>query len=142
MRPDGVATGTLLYRLVGHLLVRVSCNTYCEPQAHSRYAGFRKDCLGCLTGFLSTRIFAPSAGRRGTRRGRVAHALGVSEHIKERLLRIRGDLRIYKNLRPERTALVIIDMQNAFVAPGGAIEVPASRRIVPAINRVVEGCRE
>jgi len=72
----------------------------------------------------------------------VAHALGVSEYIKERLLRIRGDLRIYKNLRPERTALVIIDMQNAFVAPGGAIEVPASRRIVPEINRVVEGCRE
>jgi ureidoacrylate peracid hydrolase len=66
----------------------------------------------------------------------------VSDHIKQRLLRIRGDLRLFKNMEPARTAFVIIDMQNAFVAPGGVIEVPASREIVPNINRMAEACRE
>jgi ureidoacrylate peracid hydrolase len=66
----------------------------------------------------------------------------VEDYVKERLQRIRGDLRLFKDIRPETTALVIIDMQNAFVAPGGPIEVPASREIVPAINRMAAACRD
>ena len=58
----------------------------------------------------------------------------VSDFVKQRLLRIRGDLRLYKDLQPSRTALVIIDMQNAFVAEGSVIEVPAARDIIPAVN--------
>jgi ureidoacrylate peracid hydrolase len=65
----------------------------------------------------------------------------VSEYVRERLQKIRGDLRLFKDLRVEDTALVVIDMQNAFVAPGGPIPVPASREIVPTINRMVQGCR-
>jgi ureidoacrylate peracid hydrolase len=72
----------------------------------------------------------------------VPHVLGVSEHIKQRLLAIRGDLRLYKDLDPERTAFVVIDMQNAFVAEGGMIEVAAARSIVPLINQMAEGCRD
>ena len=66
----------------------------------------------------------------------------VSDFVKERLLRIRGGLRLYKDLQPSKTALVIIDMQNAFVAEGGVIEVKAARDIIPAINRMAQGCRE
>jgi ureidoacrylate peracid hydrolase len=66
----------------------------------------------------------------------------VSDFVKERLLRIRGDLRLYKDLQPARTALVIIDMQNAFVAEGSVIEVPAARDIIPAVNRAAQGCRQ
>jgi ureidoacrylate peracid hydrolase len=69
------------------------------------------------------------------------HPVGVSEQIKERLRAIRGDLRIFKNLRPEQTALVVIDMQNCFLAADGAIPVPAARGIVPNVNRAVQGCR-
>lgn len=65
----------------------------------------------------------------------------VSEFVKERLARIRGDLRLYTHLRPPETAFVVIDMQNAFVAPGGVIEVPASREIIPVINRMAAECR-
>jgi len=66
----------------------------------------------------------------------------VADFVKERLMRIRGDLRLYKDLKPARTALVIIDMQNAFVAEGGVIEVAASRDIIPAINKMASGCRD
>jgi ureidoacrylate peracid hydrolase len=72
----------------------------------------------------------------------MTHALGVSEHIKERMRRLRGDLRIYKNLDPDKTALVIIDMQAAFLEEGGVIEVPASRGIVDNVNRAARGFRE
>ena len=68
--------------------------------------------------------------------------VGVSDFVKERLLRIRGDLRIFRNLDPAKTALVIIDMQNAFLEPGGPIEVPSAREIVEPVNRVAQGCRE
>ena len=66
----------------------------------------------------------------------------VSDFVKERLERIRGDLRLYTDLRPAETAFVVIDMQNAFVAEGGVIEVPASREIIPVINRMAAECRE
>ena len=72
----------------------------------------------------------------------MTHDVGVSDFVKERLLRIRGDLRIFKDLDPAKTALVIIDMQNAFLEPGGPIEVPAAREIVDPINRAAAGCRE
>ena len=65
----------------------------------------------------------------------------VSDFVKERLARIRGELRLYKDLQPGDTAFVIIDMQNAFVAEGGVIEVPASREIIPVINRMAAECR-
>jgi ureidoacrylate peracid hydrolase len=70
------------------------------------------------------------------------HDVDVSDFVKERLLKIRGDLRLYRGLQPDRTALVIIDMQNAFVAEGSVIEVPMSRSIVPVINHTAEMCRE
>ena len=66
----------------------------------------------------------------------------VSDFVKERLALIRGDLRLYADLQPARTAFVVIDMQNAFVAPGGVIEVPAAREIIPVINHMAAGCRE
>ena len=77
----------------------------------------------------------------------MTHALGVSDHIKDRMRKLRGDVRIYKDLQPERTALVIIDMQTAFLEPGGVIEVPASRGIVAqhqprgAVAAASSGCR-
>lgn len=65
----------------------------------------------------------------------------VSDFVKERLARIRGELRLYRDLQPGDTAFVVIDMQNAFVAEGGVIEVPASREIIPTINRMAAECR-
>ena len=42
---------------------------------------------------------------------------------------------------PRKTALIVIDMQNHFMAPGYMAETPAAREIVPAVNRLAEGVR-
>lgn len=72
----------------------------------------------------------------------MAQPTEVSDHIKERLTKIRGGLRLFTEFRPEQSALVIIDMQNAFVAPGGPIEVAESRDLIPTINRMAQECRD
>lgn len=48
----------------------------------------------------------------------------------------RGRPYAFERLDPARTALVVVDMQNAFVAPGAPAEVPMAREIVPNINRL------
>ena len=42
---------------------------------------------------------------------------------------------------PGRTALVVIDMQRAFLEPGAALEVPQGRQIVPNVRRLIDACR-
>lgn len=65
----------------------------------------------------------------------------IRPEIVERVVARRGRLHLYERLEPKRTALLVIDMQNAFVAPGAPIEVPAARAIVPAINRLAAELR-
>ena len=54
----------------------------------------------------------------------------------------RGRLHLFDSLEPKKTALVVIDMQNAFVAPGAPMEVPAARAIVAPINRLAAELRK
>jgi nicotinamidase-related amidase len=44
-------------------------------------------------------------------------------------------------LRPDRSALLIIDMQRGFLDPGAALEVPQGRGIIPSLRRLIEACR-
>jgi ureidoacrylate peracid hydrolase len=69
------------------------------------------------------------------------HQVAIRPGIIERVLARRGRLHLYDRLDARRTALVVIDMQNAFVAPGAPIEVPGARDIVPAINRLATELR-
>ena len=69
------------------------------------------------------------------------HEVAIRPEIIERVLARRGRLHLYERLDAKRTALVVIDMQNAFVAPGAPIEVPGAREIVPAINRLAAELR-
>ncbi len=62
------------------------------------------------------------------------HKVSVRPHIIERVLARRGRLHWFETLDPARTALVVIDMQETFCAPGSPAEVAGSREIVPAIN--------
>jgi ureidoacrylate peracid hydrolase len=59
----------------------------------------------------------------------------IRREIVERVLARRGRLHLFDRLDPKRSALVVIDMQNAFVAPGAPMEVPAAGAIVAPINR-------
>src|SRR5215472_12943532 len=69
------------------------------------------------------------------------HRYVVSDAVKERLLRRQGKLLSHDEIDAVRTALVVIDMQNHFVAEGFPAEVPLSREIVPTINRLASALR-
>jgi len=66
----------------------------------------------------------------------------IRKEIVERVLARRGRLHLYDRLDAKRTALLVIDMQNAFVAPGAPIEVPGARAIVPTLNRLAAELRK
>lgn len=69
------------------------------------------------------------------------HRVALRPEIVARVTARRGRLHLYDSLATKRTALLVIDMQNAFVAAGAPIEVPAARAIVPAINRLAAELR-
>jgi ureidoacrylate peracid hydrolase len=53
----------------------------------------------------------------------------------------RGRPHVYDEIVSARTALVVIDLQNAFMRPGAPSEVPNARAIVPAVNRLARALR-
>ncbi len=65
----------------------------------------------------------------------------IRREIVERVLARRGRLHLFDKLDPKRSALLVIDMQNAFVAEGAPMEVPAARAIVDPINRLAAELR-
>lgn len=46
------------------------------------------------------------------------------------------------NLDPGRCALIVIDMQNAFVAEGATFETPGAREMIPRLERLIRCARE
>lgn len=65
----------------------------------------------------------------------------ISQHIIDRVIARRGRLHLFDRIDAKRTALVVIDMQKTFCEPGAPAEVPASRSIIGAINRLSAGLR-
>ncbi len=70
------------------------------------------------------------------------HKLEYPQRAIDFVMRRRGKIHIYEELNPAKTALLVVDMQTAFVAEGAAIETPSAREIVPNINRLVAATRE
>ena len=65
----------------------------------------------------------------------------IRPHIVERLIARRGRLRWFDALDPKKTALVVIDMQETFCAPGAPAEVPVARSVVEPINALAADLR-
>lgn len=70
------------------------------------------------------------------------HQVSIRPEIIERVLARRGRVDWFDRLDPARTALLVIDMQTAFCAPGAPAEVPLARAIVPAINALTGSLRK
>jgi ureidoacrylate peracid hydrolase len=67
----------------------------------------------------------------------------IPDAIVRRVIQRRGTEHSFADLDPERTALVVIDLQHAFMNDGvGFAPVPAARDIVPAVNRLAAAVRE
>ena len=69
------------------------------------------------------------------------HRYVVPESVKARVIRRQGKLFSHDTIEAGRTALVVVDMQNYFVAEGFPLEAPVARAIVPNINRMAKAMR-
>jgi len=69
------------------------------------------------------------------------HDVAIRPQIVDRVMARRGRFHLFHKLQPEKTALVIIDMQNTFLRPGAPVEVPKGRDIVGGINRLTSRLR-
>lgn len=43
---------------------------------------------------------------------------------------------------PKKTAMIVVDMENDFIAPGAPMETPAGRQMLPNLKRAISFCRE
>jgi ureidoacrylate peracid hydrolase len=69
------------------------------------------------------------------------HRIEIPQKILDANLRRRGRVHAIERLDPRRTALVVVDMQNAWLEPGAACEIPEARSIVANVNRLARATR-
>jgi ureidoacrylate peracid hydrolase len=70
------------------------------------------------------------------------HELSIPPQVLDRVIRRAGRPHPFDVIKPAKTALVVIDMQNYFMKPGFQGEVPMARKIVPTVNRLAAATRE
>lgn len=70
------------------------------------------------------------------------HKIEISAQAIELSLRRRGRVQPFESIDPATTALLVVDMQTGFLAPGAVAEVPMARAVVPNINRIADALRE
>jgi ureidoacrylate peracid hydrolase len=80
-----------------------------------------------------------SVGLQREERG--MHKIAIPSYAIERAMARRGKLHPFDELDPARTALVVVDLQNGFMAPGQPAEIAQAREIVPAVNRLARATR-
>lgn len=64
------------------------------------------------------------------------HDTTIFPSVIERATQRRGGLAVFAGLDPRRTAHVVVDLQNGFMAPGAVAEIAGARDIVPNVNRI------
>ena len=69
------------------------------------------------------------------------HKIRIPQPAIDRVLARRGSLHVFTDIEPSRTAHVVVDLQNGFMAPGEPVETPAARDIVPNVNRISAALR-
>ena len=69
------------------------------------------------------------------------HKVNIFPEVLERVRRWRGSRHVYDAFDASRAALVVIDMQNAWLMEGQPAYQPINRTIVPNINRLAAALR-
>jgi ureidoacrylate peracid hydrolase len=71
------------------------------------------------------------------------HKISIPQAVIDRVKARHGREHVHEDLLPTKTALVVVDMQNAFMLPGVAHSPCAmAKEIVPNINRLARAVRE
>jgi len=71
----------------------------------------------------------------------VVHEVTIYPSVIERVGQRRGGLPVFDRLDSKRTAHVVVDLQNGFMAPDAVAEIAEAREIVPAVNRISQAVR-
>jgi ureidoacrylate peracid hydrolase len=66
----------------------------------------------------------------------------IPPDVVRRVTERRGSLRVFKSIDCGRTAHIIVDLQNGFMAPGQVAEIGTAREIVPNVNRISDAVRQ
>ena len=69
------------------------------------------------------------------------HKIVIPNWAVERVMTRRGKPYAFDQLDPKRTALIVVDLQNGFMAPGQPAEVPVAREIVDNVNTIAAAVR-
>jgi ureidoacrylate peracid hydrolase len=69
------------------------------------------------------------------------HKPTIYPAVIERVGQRRGGLPVFNCLDSKRTAHIVVDLQNGFMAPGAVAEIAEAREIVPAVNRISAAVR-
>jgi ureidoacrylate peracid hydrolase len=70
------------------------------------------------------------------------HKLSIPQSVIDRVIARRGKEHIHDDLDPTKTALVVVDLQNAFMMPGVAHACcDMAPKIVPNVNRLAKAVR-
>jgi ureidoacrylate peracid hydrolase len=69
------------------------------------------------------------------------HKIEIAQQAIDISMRRRGRVQPFVTIEPRKTALLVVDMQTGFVAPGAVAEIPVAREIVPNINRLAGALR-
>lgn len=71
------------------------------------------------------------------------HKLNIPQAVVDRVVKRHGREHVHEDFDPAKTALVVVDMQNAFMLPGVA-HSPClmAQEIVPNINRLAQAVRD
>jgi ureidoacrylate peracid hydrolase len=69
------------------------------------------------------------------------HRVALPDYVAERIHARRGGEPAFPSIVPPRTALIVVDLQNGFMAPGAPAEMPTARAIVPNVNRLAAATR-
>ena len=69
------------------------------------------------------------------------HKVAIPDYIIQGVKARRGRVDPFDHLVGPSSALVVVDLQNAFMLPGMVVEVPCAREIVPNVNRLAKEVR-
>src|SRR6516165_4251986 len=69
------------------------------------------------------------------------HQAGILDEVRERVTRRRGGVAVFDRIDARRTAHIVVDLQNGFLAPGQLLETPMARTIVANVNRISAALR-
>jgi ureidoacrylate peracid hydrolase len=70
------------------------------------------------------------------------HTPAIHPDVISRVNERRGGLRVFDSIICERTAHIVVDLQNGFMAPGQVAEIGTAREIVPNVNRISAAVRD